>query len=751
MPPAPPLGWSFLAYTITVFFCQKLQYRLRKGHAIKPKDKLKIMDTFRFDALESSLILRCRIGSPPVILYWGRKLSNTTDDRSVEALGMRQGMHGVADIDPPQSLALEPGLGYAGPCGFSAHRAGQDWASLFVVESATRNGDKLHIGCVDARTRLRLDYQLTVDAHTGLFTVSARVTNHGDSALDLVDMATACLPVPQPMTTIIGFSGRWTQEFGRERIDRFSGTYLRENRHGRTSHDSFPALILCSPETNESAGEAYGFHLAWSGNHRLRVDSVSDGRVFASLGALLLPGEIRLEPGAHYDSPEIIAAYASNGLSALSQKFQAHIRAKILRPSMRAKPRPVHYNSWEAVYFDHDFATLSAIASRAAALGVERFVLDDGWFGGRRDDTAGLGDWFVSDAVYPKGLKPLIDHVTGLGMEMGLWFEPEMVNPDSDLFRAHPEWALRVEGVDHLPFRNQLVLDIARTEVSDYLFDRIDAILAEHPIGYIKWDMNRDLSHPGGPTGEPRAHAQVSALWNLLDRIRAAHPSVEIESCASGGGRADLGVLAHTDRVWTSDNNDALERQAIQRGASYFLPLEVMGAHVGPSTCHVTGRTLSMAMRAGTALMGHMGLELNLLTEPDSDLDILKRAISLHKIHRDLLHSGDLYRIDTPEQLTAMGVVATDKSEGLFSVAFTASLRQVLPDRIKFVGLDPKRLYLLRLVWPEAWEAVKAPSAVEALELTGAGAHFTGEALMTVGFQLPATKPETVLLFHVAG
>jgi alpha-galactosidase len=472
--------------------------------------------------------------------------------------------------------------------------------------------------------------------------------------------------------------------------------------------------------------------------------------VLVSLGALLLPGEVRLAPGETYASPEIVAAYSGQGLSMLSRKFHDHVRTKLLRPEMRAKPRPVHYNTWEAVYFDHDVEKLMELATRAAGIGVERFVLDDGWFGGRRHDRAGLGDWTVSRDVYPDGLGPLVDHVTKLGMEFGLWFEPEMVNPDSDLYRAHPDWVLGLEGVGQIPFRSQLALDISRPEVADYLFHAIDAILRDHDISYIKWDMNRDLSHPGDSSGVPRAFAQVGALYALLDRVRNAHPHVEIESCSSGGARADMGVLAHSDRVWTSDSNDALDRQVIQRGASFFLPLEVLGCHVGPAKCHVTERRLSMEMRAATALMGHMGLELNLLTERTADLDVLKNAIDLHKKHRALLHNGDVFRLDSAPQLIASGVIARDKSEALYSVAYVASDAKVLPGRFQFTGLDPQRSYRLQLVWPTNWLPIKGPSAIEALDLKGEGAIFSGTALMHGGPQLPHAFPETCLLFYVA-
>ena len=708
------------------------------------------MDHVRFDAADATLILACAKGAPVSILYWGGALHADTDCAELEGLFARQGMHGVADVSLPLSLAMEPGLGHPMFQGFAAHRAGKDWGSRFEVGKVEPRADGAKIICRDERTRLGLEYEIDFDARTGVLRIRSTLTNYGATPLDVSDMMTACLPVPDGMTDIIGFTGRWTQEFTQERVARNAATYLRENRSGRTSHFSYPAILLAATDTNESTGDVYGFHMAFSGNHRVRVDSLTDGRVLVSLGALLLPGEVRLAPGETYASPEIVAAYSGQGLSKLSRKFHDHVRTKLLRPAMRSKPRPVHYNTWEAVYFDHDVEKLKELATRAAEIGVERFVLDDGWFGGRRHDRAGLGDWTVSRDVYPDGLGPLVDHVTGLGMEFGLWFEPEMVNPDSDLYRAHPDWVLGLEGVEQIPFRSQLALDISRPEVADYLFHAIDAILRDHDISYIKWDMNRDLSHPGDSSGVPRAFAQVGALYALLDRVRHAHPYVEIESCSSGGARADMGVLAHSDRVWTSDSNDALDRQVIQRGASFFLPLEVLGCHVGPAKCHVTGRRLSMEMRAATALMGHMGLELNLLTERTADLDVLKNAIDLHKKHRALLHNGDVFRLDSAPQLIASGVIARDKSEAIYSVAYVASDAKVLPGRFQFTGLDPQRSYRLQLIWPSDWQAIKGPSAIETLDLNGEGAIFSGAALVHGGLQLPHAFPETCLLFYVA-
>jgi alpha-galactosidase len=323
-----------------------------------------------------------------------------------------------------------------------------------------------------------------------------------------------------------------------------------------------------------------------------------------------------------------------------------------------------------------------------------------------------------------------------------------MVNPDSDLYRTHPDWVLEIEGIAQIPYRDQYVLDIARTEVSQYLFDAIAAILRTYDISYIKWDMNRDLNHPGGAHGHARAVVQVTALYALIDRIRASFPGVEIETCSSGGGRPDLGILAHTDRIWTSDTNDAIDRQKIQRGASYFLPLDVLGTHVGPGHCHQTGRQLSMAMRAGTALFGHMGMELNLLNAPDADLAVLKDAIALHKQYRPLLHCGDFYRLDGPEYINAVGVIAHDKSEALFSVAMLTGHATTLPCRLRLAGLSPNLRYALKLVWPINWHPKNPPEAHDVPDLS-LGIEMKGDILMKVGIQLPTTQPETILLFHL--
>lgn len=702
----------------------------------------------KLTAGNTSLVLDCALGQRPSILYWGPKLERT-DPALLKTMAKRQHAPGGADAEVESSLLNETGSGVAGLSGFSAHRAGKSWASLFAVTEVRQpRSSDVEVVCEDAVTQVRATHFIGFNPDSNLLTCQTQIENCGDDALSIDWCASASLPLEARAQRLFGFTGRWAKEFHIEEIPRFQGSYVRENKNGRTSHDNFPGLLAAAEETVEQSGPCFGFHLGWSGNNRVRVDRLSDGRAFVQMGEYFFPGEMVLEPGETYRSPRLYAGFTTRGLSALSRKFHKHLRQTVMDGRINRKPRPVHYNTWEAVYFDHNQARLYALAEKAAEIGAERYILDDGWFGERRNDKAGLGDWWPSKDVYPDGLGPLIDHVTNLGMEFGLWFEPEMVNPDSDLFRNHPDWILHAEGVEQVPFRSQFVLDLTRPEVRDYLFEKMNKLLSDHEIRYIKWDMNRDIHHPGSH-GKPAISQQTRELYGLIERIRSAHPELEIESCASGGARADYGVLRRTDRIWTSDSNDALDRQKIQRGASHFFPLEVMGAHVGPETCHITGRRLTMQLRVATAVFGHMGMELNLLDENPADLEVLKAGIALHKAHRELIHTGEYYRLDTPEHINAVGVVAEDHSEALFSWCNMTGHRETVPGRIFFAGLDKAKDYRVSAIWPSPLQSITSPSILDAANLAGDGIVLPGEALMQMGLQVPLLHPETCLIYKL--
>jgi alpha-galactosidase len=491
----------------------------------------------------------------------------------------------------------------------------------------------------------------------------------------------------------------------------------------------------------EGEDASFAVTLGWSGNHQTVIDRLDDGRRLLHVGELFEPGEGILAPGQTYRSP---LAYTG----ADSVAFQRFVRESLMSwPGGKMSPRPVTLNTWEGNYFDHRMDSLKEQASFAAELGIERFVLDDGWFGRRDDDTTSLGDWDIDTRKYPEGLKPLVDHVTGLGMQFGIWFEPEMINPVSELYKAHPDWALQVEGRPLLLSRNQLVLDLTRREVSDYLFEKIDAVLSAHAVSYIKWDMNRDLTHAGGRDGRARTAAQTRSVYALMERIRASHPEVEIESCASGGGRIDYGVLKHTHRVWTSDCTDALERLEIQRGASAFLPPEILGSHVSASPNHQTGRRHNLSFRALVAMAYHLGVELNPLELEGSERDELKSYIATHKRLRPLLHApGANFQLEPRDGRYAWGASSAERM-----VLFVAQGPQMVgeqPEPLKLpeAVVAQNGLWRVRLLHPARPEFIRISDGQT--RLLAGEVTFRSADCVSIGLPLPMLRPESAVLLE---
>lgn len=676
----------------------------------------------------------------PTIVHWGAPLGADVDLDTVVTALQRPITSGALDVVAPLSLVPEHGSGADTRPGLLGHRRrGVAWAPRFrpvsFAHEPSPSGGRLEVRASDPVAGLELVSELVLG---DVLELSCTVVNRGDDRY-LLDGLTVTVPMPAHATELITLHGRWIREFHVERRPWTTGTWTAENRLGRTSHERPPLVFAGEPGVGEWSGEVWGLHLAWSGNHVVSADQLPDGRRCLQLGELLHPGEISLAPGESYRTPTVVGTYAEAGLTAATQRFHRYARSLPAHPE---RPRPVLLNTWEATYFDHDLDRLRAFATAAAELGVERFVLDDGWFGSRRHDRAGLGDWWVSPQVYPDGLAPLIEHVTGLGMEFGIWVEPEMVNPDSDLFRAHPDWALTTDGYDPVLGRHQLVLDLARPEAFDHVLGLLDRLLADHDVSYVKWDMNRVHVQGSGADGAAGSHAQTLAFGRLLDELRRRHPSVEFESCSSGGGRIDLDVLRRAERVWTSDCNDALERQLIQRGASLLVPPEVMGAHIGPPRSHTTGRTQSLSFRALTAFFGHLGLEWNVLELDDAERARLADVIALHQRHRELLHHGDVVRFDPVLQGTepsgiAHGVYAPDRSEAIVSHAQLSTGLSLTPPPLRLPGLDPDRRY-----------------HVGELPLGRRGQPFapvtlTGRQLAVHGVQLPVLSPESGVLLHL--
>jgi alpha-galactosidase len=486
------------------------------------------------------------------------------------------------------------------------------------------------------------------------------------------------------------------------------------------------------------AGLVHSLQLAWSGDSRIAIERDDEGFWVLSAGAVPAAGEIVLQPGESWSAPQAILAVSAHGTNGTMAQQHAAMRQRIGWPGGTMAPRPVHANSWEACYFDHDEERIVALAQACAAVGVERFVLDDGWFKGRNDDRAGLGDWNADPIKYPRGLRPLADRIVGMGMQFGLWVEPEMINPDSDIYRAHPDWALALAERNRLTARNQLVLDMRRAEVRDHLFKALDALLRDLPISYLKWDHNRDLAPAGSA-------AQVRGTYELFARLRAAHPLVEIESCAGGGGRSDAGTLAFTHRFGASDILDAVSRTAIQRGFLTFLPPEVMGSHIGASPAHATGRGQSLAFRAAVAMPGHFGIELDPRSLGDEDRADLAQWIAFHKQWCGLLHQGQVWLGEGADGLVWQAQGRADEFL-LFAIRTAPALdRRPQPLRLPFLGHAGRcEAMLLRIASGRQQHAIPLP------ELWQQGAaSFSGSWLAHAGLPMPPLGAETAAIFHV--
>jgi alpha-galactosidase len=688
--------------------------------------------------------------------------------------------HSAFDVPVTLGLIPQASSGWRGRPGLRGHRNGQAFSARLRVVSVERSGverscEELSagvpsggVGCSAVITQADPEAGVSVQTEIrindgGLLQIRHRLENEGAGPYSLDELA-AMLPVGRAATEILDLTGRWCRESHPQRQPLHQGTWVRSGRHGRTGHDASLLLAAGTPGFGNRHGQVWAVHLGWSGNHESFVDAAADGRTVMGASELLGAGEISLAAGASYETPWLFAAYSAAGLDGISEAFYTWFRGRPHHPGVRSgKARPVVLNVWEAVYFDHRMPVLLDLAESAARLGVERYVLDDGWFRGRRNDRAGLGDWYVDEDLWPGGLAPLIDAVTGHGMEFGLWVEPEMVNEDSDLARAHPDWiagpASRNAGgsppagggpAGRLPerWRHQQVLDLVNPEAWQYIFDRLDALLSEYRISYLKWDQNRDLTEMGH-AGHPSVHAQTRAVYRLLDELRLAHPDVEIESCSSGGARVDLGILERTDRIWASDCNDALERQTIQRWTGMVVPPELVGSHIGPTTSHTTARTHDLSFRAITAMFGHFGLEWDVRHLADSERTELAGAIALFKQYRPLLHSGRMVRADEPDPaLRLHGVVSHDGGEALFALVSVATSFAEVPGRVCLPGLLPDAAYRVEAVYPAADDRRAFLQTVPPAWLAG-GVEAAGRFLAESGLPMPVLNPEHGLLLAV--
>ncbi|HYP74241.1 MAG TPA: alpha-galactosidase, partial [Microbacterium sp.] len=506
--------------------------------------------------------------------------------------------------------------------------------------------------------------------------------------------------------------------------------------------------VLTVGEPRWGGGEGWGAHVAWSSDTTYRTDRVTDAVTLIGGGELLRPGEIVVAPGEEHRAPRVAFVWTAAGLDGFAARVHGWLRA---RPQHPRTDRPLTLNTWEAVYFDHDPARLIALAELAASVGFERFVLDDGWFAGRHDDTTSLGDWVVDRSVWSGGLEPLAARVHELGMEFGLWFEPEMISLDSDLARAHPEWLLHdPASLAHDPalsWRTQYVLDLAAPGAYAHVRDQISTLVTSLGIDFIKWDHNRDLVdsvHDGRPGG----HAQMHAVYRLIAELKAAHPGLEIESCSSGGARTDLGILAVTDRVWASDSNDPVERQDIQLWTGLLLPPELVGAHVGPEHSHSSGRTTDLAYRMATSLLGSAGFETDIAVLTEDELAVVARFAALYRELRPITHGGVVTHPELRDAAwRATQFTTADAEASVVVVATVRSLEDARPERLRLSALDPDRRYRVRV--RDEIGAARSASWITPEWFSAGEIEMPGALLTRVGLQLPALWPEQAFVLHV--
>ncbi|WP_294178733.1 alpha-galactosidase [uncultured Schumannella sp.] len=669
------------------------------------------------------------------IVHWGRRLASAPD---VEAL-----VPAVApsEIDAGMSLDLFPSLeaGWPGRPGIRMRRGARAvWARLSVVGFEVSSDDsRLSLRHGDPAAGVHVTSTLELSEH-GLLLASHAVHNNGTTDLEIEDVATV-LPVPPRAREMLDLTGRWCREAAPQRHGLPQGLWLRSSRHGRPGHDNPVLFAIGTPGFGFRSGEVWAAHLGWSGNQETWAERRPSAHTVLGAAEMLEPGEVVLAPGETHETPTTYAAYSADGMDGISAAFHGWLRA---RPQHPTSPRPVVVNAWEAVGFAHELETLTRVADDGARAGAELFMLDDGWFRGRVDDTAGLGDWVVDPVRWPDGLTPLADHVHGLGMSFGLWFEPEMVNEDSDLARAHPEWIARL-GPDLPPrWRHQQTLDLTHPDAWQHVFTCIDAVVTANGVNYLKWDQNRDpmLVSPRG---------QTLAVYRMMDALKTAHPGLEIESCSAGGARLDLGVLAHADRVWPTDTNDALERENLQGWLQVILPPELVGTQIGQARAtHTTGRTHDLAYRAATAFFGHLGFEWGAETSADGtdESTTLARLIGLYKRHRALIHSGTRVHADLFDDAYRLhGVVSASQDEALYLVTASATSENELPGSAQLIGLDPAAHYRVSAIQAVQTSVMqrRAPAWTNGDIVT------TGELLSVLGLPLPAINPEQTLLLRV--
>lgn len=644
---------------------------------------------------------------------------------SLDTLPLEYACDGVGDYRITGAAAVHSDGSCALDLRYKSYRISKGKYSikgLPAVYADESESETLEIVLKDKYSDIEVTLRYGVLPKLDIITRCASAANNTNEPVILTKAASLCLDIPHGEWEWVHFHGRHAMERLTERMPLCHGIQESSSTRGTSSHHQNPTMLLCSPDCTETSGSCIGAALMYSGSFqtKIQLDQMEQVRLVMGINPELFRWE--LKPSEVFDTPEVIMSYSSNGMEKLSHNFHKVIREHVCRGKYKLAERPVLINNWEATYFDFNEEKILKIAEQAAALGVDMLVLDDGWFGKRDDDCSGLGDWSVNEKKLCGGLGSLAEKIKKMGMKFGLWFEPEMVSEDSELYRTHPEWAIQIPSRKPIRSRYQLVLDMTNPEVREYLFNSISKILRSAGISYVKWDMNRsicDLYTPclsADDQGEI-SHRYVLGLYELLERLTSEFPDVLFEGCSGGGGRFDAGMLCYCPQIWCSDDTDAYERTKIQYGTSFFYPVSAVGSHVSAVPNHQTGRTTPIETRAVTAMAGSFGYELDLNTLSDSEKQEVREQITRFKKYGRLIHNGLYYRLSDPmnDKFAVWEFVSEDKKE----VLVNGVIFRTEPNRTQY-------LIKLRGLLPDA-----------DYRLDDSGGVYKGSALMNGGILLP--------------
>ncbi len=612
--------------------------------------------------------------------------------------------HGTGDYRTPAFHAEYADGSTVTKLMYAGHKIYDGKPSLGEMPSSYVENDSeaqtLELYLKDELTGLKAVIYYTAYNDRDIITRSQCYINEGNEPISLKKVYSGCIDFESKDFDFVHFYGVWARERQLQRTPLINGLQSVDSTRGASSHNHNPFVCLVSHDATETTGDVYAMNLVYSGNFESGafVDGYDKTRFFTGINPFDFSW--KLESGESFQTPECVMVYSAEGFGKMSRTYHEFVRERVCRGTYRDLRRPVLLNNWEATYFDFNEDKIVAIAEKAKEMGVELMVLDDGWFGKRDDDRTSLGDWFPYKEKLPNGLEGLVKRINDLGMKFGLWFEPEMVSPVSELYQKHPDWCLQVRGRSITEGRNQYILDLSRADVCDYVIEMLSNIFENANIEYIKWDMNRNMTEVGSlllPADRQRevAHRYMLGLYRILGTLKTRFPHILMEGCSGGGGRFDLGMFCFFDQFWTSDDTDAVERQYIQTGTSYAYPTTVMGAHVSACPNHQTGRTTDIKTRGYVALGGQFGYELDLATLNERELTEVKKQIALCKEFHPVFHWGDMYRLRSPfeGQMTAWEFVSKDKSTAIVEIFTIKTVVTPNNESIVLQGLDPDAMY----------------------------------------------------------